>query len=106
MKKAILVAAVLLLAASSWAITPASPQATAYMQMIFVGAGGHGYITLISPEGRVTKTELTEIDMALVRGKVMLKLNGLSQKGWKVIQFQTSNDTPGFITETYLLEKP
>ena len=106
MKKIFLFAALLLMAIGSWSFTPARVQPREYMELILISsAGGDGNITVIFPDGRVDKTEFREFDGAHARGRAIVKLNRLLQEGWRIAKRDGNDNSGGFISVTYLLEK-
>lgn len=113
MKKTLLIPALLLAAASSWAFYPNDSQPGNYMQLAAYSEYGRGSIVITTPEGKVTVNQVKELDSPLARAKTVVKLNELRRDGWQVVQMivpsssTSANDRYYYnsFNEVYLLEK-
>lgn len=120
MKKLLLVAAVGLAAASSWAFY--SPAAAPAGYLMVMGSGRPGTdsyvpeITTIQPDGQQQVQLLPNIKIGSERNSTaaavalhraeLLKINALVAKGWRLVSVAQSTVGVGATTETvYLLER-
>lgn len=105
MKKIFLSATLALTMASSWAFSPSQPYSGTYMEVILASGSFTTVITVITPDGKVEKTEMQGHNSAEARGKMIVKLNELGKNGWQVVRMNFADETGGYIREVYFLEK-
>lgn len=76
------------------------------MEVVLASGTIASVVTVVTPEGKVTETNFKEMDhLTAARGKTIAQINELSKTGWEVVQLKEYYGTPGFLRETYLLEK-
>jgi hypothetical protein len=112
MKKLVYLAALLGVAAGSFAFLPKEGAPVGYMMVIVKTSGSNGgTVAVVSPDGKVSggavpidrKSDVSA--RSQIHAAALLKLNELRQNNWHVVEAQTTMNSDFSDENAYLLEQ-